>query len=110
MGSCEVPGSGKDNIVIKSRATTCKRNILASQSHANLDAMALRRGASRSQLQKRPRKGFADATALRRGASRSQLPKRPRKGLVDATALCRGASRSQLPKRPQKVFAEPHVS
>src|SRR5258705_4349201 len=105
MGSCEVPASGKDNIVIKSRATTCKRNILASQSHANLDAMALRSGASRSQLQKRPRKGLVVATTLCRGASRSQPQKGSRKGLVDATALCRGASRSQLPKRPRKGFA-----
>src|SRR6266849_4912421 len=66
-------------------------------------------------------KGFADATALRRGASRSPLQRKSRgtfwgchglatwsltlaatksvgKGFVDATALCRGASRSLLTK------------
>src|SRR6266851_3831776 len=96
--------------------------------HKNFpDATALRRGVSRSPLQKQPlqkslrchglapwslmlaatkttpAKNLSDATALRRGVSRSPLQKQtPRKNLSDATA------RSPLQKQTPQKFPRCH--
>src|SRR5712691_9011555 len=117
MGSCEVLASGKDNIVIKSRTTICKRNIPASQSDANLDATALRRGNSRSRLQNTSEAFLLMprlvSWCLTLGATKKAAERFcgcPMPCAVEPYARGYQKGREKVQRMPRPCAVEPHVS